>query len=73
MMENYIVLGTLSFLLVVSNIFWAAHSQRLVNKLMSRDYFEYKSSLVHKKHKRAEKKEDIGPVEDLGPLHEVLF
>ena len=39
MMELYFIIG-LTLLLVVQQVFWMVNVQRLVNKLMSRNYYE---------------------------------
>lgn len=36
----------LAFLLIASNVFWAWVTNKLVNKLMSRNYFEFKQADV---------------------------
>lgn len=38
------VVATLAILLLASNAFWAWQTHRLVNKLMSRNYFEFKEA-----------------------------
>jgi len=38
-------------LLVLSNVFWAIQTHRLINKLMTRSLFEYKEALSPKKTK----------------------
>lgn len=65
----------LSILLVTSNVFWAWHAHKLINKLMSRNYFEY-----HQVQKTDDKKNDKPQVQeafavddvDLGRVMEVL-
>lgn len=62
----------LFLLLVLTNAFWAWQVHRLVNKLMSRNYFEFKdaeSPVVEKKQFKAEKA--IDDSEDYGGISEL--
>ena len=62
----------ISLLLVVSNLYWMRHSQRLVDKLMSRDFYEYKTAETKKQVERPVKKAEIIP-ENMGPLQDFIF
>jgi len=56
MTESIYLIVILSILLVASNVVWMLHCQRLLNKLISRNYHEYVVSReqVLKKAKSAE-------------------
>lgn len=43
-MLETVVIGLLLLALLATNIAWMLHCQRLVNKLMSRNYYEYVAS-----------------------------
>lgn len=64
----------LGVLLLFSNIFWAWNTQRLINKLMSRNYFEFKEAdlKTDKKPKTMGAQPDFAPVDDMGQLSELM-
>lgn len=65
----------LSVLFLSSNIFWAIVVNKLINKLMSRDYFNYKvSESVDDKVKKKEIKntDPSFQEENYGQLHELM-
>lgn len=64
--------GTLCVLLVLTNIFWAWITHKLVNKLMSRNYGEYQefARIQPRKENNLKPPEGFYP-EDLGALHEL--
>ena len=41
---DYIVISSLVLLLVLSNALWALNTHKLINKLMSRTYWEFKQA-----------------------------
>jgi hypothetical protein len=54
---------------------WMIHSQKLVNKLMSRDFHEYQVAegvTQERKQKPPLKEEDLYEVNDFGPLNDLL-
>ena len=74
-MGDYTLLAVLG-LLVFSNLFWALVCHRLINKLMSRSFFEYKEAeLQPEKLKVASKDNKIevneNDFEDFGALSEL--
>jgi hypothetical protein len=60
----------LAALLLITNTLWAINTHRLINKIMSRSFYEYKEALDFKKEEP--KKKDPGPFEDLGALDEIM-
>lgn len=67
----------LAGLLVFSNSFWAYVCHRLVNKLMSRSFYEYKdATLQAEKLKVESKKKDVdfheSEFEDFGAMQEIM-
>lgn len=68
-MDYYFI--TLAVLFLVMNIFWAIVCHKLINKLMSKNYYEYKvSETISDKKER--KRENRLEAEDFGSLHEIL-
>jgi hypothetical protein len=62
-------------LLVLTNALWAVNTHRLINKLMSRNFFEYKeASLQDEKLKvKSNQTPDVPrDFEDFGSLHEIM-
>lgn len=58
-------------LLVGSNIFWALNTQKLINKLMSRSYFEFKEAELKSDEKPSMIKMQGDDTEDFGALTEL--
>ena len=58
-------------LLVVSNAFWAFNTHRLINKLMSRNYFEFKDAQLKTDEKPKTIKVPVEDIEDFGGLSEL--
>ena len=59
----------LSALLIASNVYWAWHSHVLINKLMSRNYFEFKEASVTTE-KVKKKIEPSALYDDMGSMTE---
>ena len=62
---------TLAFLFVITQIFWMKHAQKLVDKVMSRDFNDYTLAVKREKEVPKPKAQNIVP-EDLGPLQEFM-
>jgi hypothetical protein len=60
----------LAALLVVTNILWAINTHRLINKLMSRSFIEYREAF--KEPVKVKQKEMPNDFEDFGSLSEVM-
>lgn len=68
--HDFFSLTILGILLVVTNVYWMYHSQKLVNKLMSRDFTEFRLAETKepvKRDKRQASKSNESP-EDFGVL-----
>jgi hypothetical protein len=61
----------LAVLLVGSNVFWAFCTHRLINKLMSRSYFEFKQAELKSDEKPSTIKLPADDIEDFGALAEL--
>ncbi len=63
----------LGVLLVATNIYWALVNNKLVNKLMSRNYSDYQvaTTITEKKSVKIDKLEDFHP-EDMGNMSELV-
>lgn len=63
----------LAALLVITNTLWAINTHRLINKLMSRSFFEYKeATLQDKKIKEKIPEKPITDFEDFGSIQEIM-
>lgn len=71
MIETVITLGTLAFVLIYNTIFWSRHSQKLVDKLMSRNFSEYQHSQTLTQSKPSIKIDNELP-EDLRQLNDMV-
>lgn len=72
MSEGQFALITISILFVASNVYWAWHSQTLVNKLMSRNFFDYQvASVTTDKPKATVKKNDFA-IDDMSSMNEFM-
>lgn len=61
-------------LLIITNAFWAWQVHRLLNKLMSRNYGEYKaSSTIEPKKDHTLTMQEPSYPDDLGTLRELQF
>jgi len=63
----------LAALLIVTNILWAINTHRLINKLMSRSFFEYREA--HLQEEKLGAKMGTKPpndFEDFGQLDEIM-
>jgi hypothetical protein len=58
-------------LLVGSNVFWMLNTHKLINKLMSRNYFEFKSAELKPDEKSDTIKLQPDEIEDFGALSEL--
>lgn len=67
-MSSELVLGAL---LLLTNAFWALQCHRLVNKLMSRNYFEFKQAEAPPEKKSAPQVY-VDEAEDFGALSEIM-
>jgi len=67
-----IELVVISSLLVLTNLYWMYHSQKLVDKIMSRDFTEYRTAEIKEPVKRPEKVQQ-GVPENLGPLQDFVL
>ena len=71
MTETQFALVVVGVLFIGSNIFWAWQTQTLINKLMSRNYFEFKEATL-----RADKKPKTMTeqqfVDDMGAVNEIF-
>jgi len=61
----------LAGLLVLTNVFWVLNTHKLLNKLMSRNYFEFKSAELKPDEKQDTIKLQADEVEDFGALSEL--
>jgi hypothetical protein len=63
----------LSCLLVATNVYWALVNNKLVNKLMSRNYADYQvaTTITEKKNVKMNIQEESHP-EDMGNLTELV-
>ncbi len=68
MSEAQFALITLGVMFAASNIYWAWHSHLLINKLMSRNYGEFKQASVTTD-RPAKKNVDL-PFDDMGSMSE---
>lgn len=70
MTEAQFSLITLGVLLIASNVYWAWSTHALINKLMSRNFFEYQEARVTTD--KAKKKVNTVPfaVDDMGSMSE---
>lgn len=67
-MELKIII-VLAALLCIQQVFWTWQVHRLINKLMSRNYFEYQTTSNLKPEKKEEQfKADLTPTDDLAGL-----
>lgn len=69
-MDFYFI--TLAVLLFVSNIFWAIVCHKLIDKLMSRTYFDYKVADTVKSEKKKEPQKHYDNMDDLTALNEII-
>ena len=61
----------LSGLLIFTNCFWVINTHKLINKLMSRNYFEFKSAQLKSDEKSDTIKMPADDFEDFGALSEL--
>ena len=73
MSPEIITLGLVSLLLVVSNIYWMRHSQKLVDKIMSRDFTEYRSAELKKPIDKRPEQEPVVVRDDLAALNDFIY
>lgn len=59
-------------LLIASNAYWAWNCHKLINKLMSRNYFEFKDATLKTDEKPKTIKMASDDTEDFGALSEVI-
>ncbi len=59
-------------LLVLTNAFWAIQTHRLINKLMSRNYYEYEQSHLKEEKKTKTIEVPADESEDFGALAEII-
>lgn len=64
-------LTLMAALLVVTNVLWAVNTHRLINKLMSRSFIEYREALKEPV-KMPSKPVQETDYEDFGSLSEIL-
>ncbi len=69
MSEAQFSLLTVSLLFIASNVYWAWHSQTLVNKLMSRNFYEYKEASVTTEKPKTKIKSEFA-IDDMGSMSE---
>jgi hypothetical protein len=64
----------LAALLVITNALWAVNTHRLINKLMSRSFFEYKEATLQDEKLKATVKKAPVPESyaDFGDLSEIM-
>lgn len=63
----------LAVLLVVTNVLWAVNTHKLLNKLMSRSFFEYRDATLKEVEKRPIiHKSPPNDFEDFGALNEIM-
>lgn len=63
----------LAALLLLTNTLWAINTHRLINKLMSRSFIEYKEAeLQGDKIKAKMKEKPVSEFEDFGALNELM-
>lgn len=65
------VASVLAVLLLASNAFWAYTVHKLINKLMSRNYFEFKDAELKTEEKPKTIKVPVEDHEDFGGLSEL--
>lgn len=58
-------------LLIISNAFWAWNTHKLLNKLMSRNYFEFKDVALKSEEKPKTILRHHDDIEDFGALSEL--
>lgn len=61
-------LAVIGILLLLSNVFWAVTCHRLINKVMSRDFTEFRTAELKKE---LPQKRDVKPVhlvDDMAPM-----
>lgn len=68
-MTEIIILSLLFVIIVFQQIFWARVTQKLVDKLMSRNYHEYVQAQQTSPAVRARAKDSPDDFEDLSALH----
>lgn len=64
---NYLDLAFLT-VIVIQQVFWARQVQKLIDKLMSKDFIEYRQASEFKTFDKSEKKVPLEHTEDLGSL-----
>ena len=63
----------LSLVLLLSNVFWGIQCQRLINKLMSRNYHEFQVANLQKAEKEKKiKREPSLNTDEMGQLDELM-
>ena len=65
----------LAALLIITNVFWAYVCHKVVNKLMSRSFYEYKSAELQEKKLKVESRPpsvNENDFEDFGPVSEIM-
>lgn len=71
MIETILSLGTLALVLIYNTWFWSKHTQKLADKLMSRNYGDYQHAQTLTEKKPSIKLENELP-EDLRALQEIV-
>ncbi len=71
MTEGQFALLVVGVLFMGLNVFWAWHSQKLVDKLMSRNYYEYKEASLSEPKSQRKPQETWVPT-DYSPVEEIL-
>jgi hypothetical protein len=72
MTETEFVVLVLGLMFMASNLYWAWHSQTLVNKLMSRNFFEYQAASVTTDKPKATVKKDNFAIDDMSSMTEFM-
>ena len=73
MTDSQFALFAFGLVLVFTNCFWAWHTHVLINKLMSRNYFEFKEADIKtEKPKKVVQNPESDIYDDYGAVREIL-
>ena len=71
--HSMLSLLVVSALFIFSHICWMAHAQKLVNKLMSRDYTEFKNAEIKENVVRPHRIHDEGTQDDFSMVNDMVL